>query len=297
MMKRRKQGQRRGMTLAELMIVVALLSSITLITTVLYQNLQGTVTRSNGEMEATSQARLALDRVEPLLESAYVPPISGANSPIEPTVLAPYAAGDPEYDLQGSAARTPSSTDRLAATGPGSDSLLFYSCNDLFDASGALPVPGNTPSGYPVNPTPVAGEKYDLPHLYEIRLMTKADAQALGIAAPGEYDDPTGFGRTRRTLVLTEMNLPSTFGGTSFTRKSPLKLSKLVTGLADFRMTRQTSSGVRLVAFVQHRTATVGNDKRNHALGKRPNNSYDTVANLHTYALSGVAMMPVVCLK
>ncbi|MBN9419213.1 hypothetical protein ABS71_04855 [bacterium SCN 62-11] len=232
--------KKRGLTLAELMVAGGLLASIATITTLMFSNLRATINRSSGEMEATQRARLALERVPPLLSAAYVPALSGASLPLE-TPIAPLPGGV-------------SVSDPLVSTGPGCDSILFYACSDLMSANPSLPLPDNI-----------------VPRLYEIRLKT------------GSGTDPSGQGRTLRTLVLQEYQLPSAFGVRPLTLKTSVPARILGYGLADFRVWRQSNSALRMQASVHYTSATLRN--------------YQSTPGLKTYQFAGSCLLPTTCLR
>ena len=232
--------RKRGLTLAELMVAGSLLASIATITTLMFSNLRATINRSSGEMEATQRARLAFERIPPLLSAAYVPALSGASLPLE-TPIAPLPSGV-------------STSDPLASSGPGCDSVLFYACSDLMSANPTLPLPDNI-----------------VPRLYEIRLK----------AASG--NDPSGQGRTLRTLVLQEYQLPSAFGARPLVLRTNVPARILGYGLADFRIWRQSNSALRMQVGVHYTSATLRN--------------YQRTVGLKTYQFSGSCMLPTTCLR
>lgn len=232
--------RKRGLTLAELMVSGALLTSVATITTLMFTNLRATINRSSSEMEATQRARLAMERIPPLLSAAYIPPLSGATLPLE-TPIAPIPSGA-------------SSSDPLAASGPGCDSVLFYACSDLLAQTPTLPLPDAL-----------------VPRLYEVRLK------------PTASNDYSGQGRTLRTLVLQEYQLPSAFGARPLTTKTNVPARILGYGLSDFRCWRQSNSALRMEVRVHYRSATVRN--------------YQRESTLKTYQFGGNCMLPITCLR
>lgn len=165
----------QGLSLAELLVAGGLLSGVATMTTLMFTNLRATINRSGREMEATQRARLALERIPPLLSAAYLPAVSGATGPLE-TPVAPLASGV-------------SASDPLASGGPGNDSVLFYACSDLMAQSPSLPLPGSI-----------------TPHLYEIRLQATTSQDPTGLKRTlralilQEYNLPTTFGQRPLTL-------------------------------------------------------------------------------------------------
>lgn len=232
--------KKRGLTLAELLVAGSLLASIATITTLMFSNLRATINRSSGQMEATQRARLALERIPPILSAAYIPALSGATSPLE-TPVGPLPSGV-------------SISDPLSSSGPGCDSVLFYACSDLMSSNPSLPLPENI-----------------IPRLYEIRLKT------------GLGNDPSGQGRTLRTLVLQEYQVPSSFGVRPLTLKTSTPPRVLGYSLADFRIWRQSNSALRMQVSVHYTSATLRN--------------YQRSAGLNTYQFSGNCMLPVTCLR
>lgn len=230
----------RGLSLAELMVAGALLTSVTTITTLMFNNLRATINRSSSEMEATQRARLGYERIPPLLSAAYVPALSGATLPLE-TSIAPLPSGC-------------SSSDPLSASGPGCDSVLFYACSDLLAQNPVLPLPNAM-----------------VPRLYEIRLK------------PDVNSDPSGQGRTLRTLVLQEYQLPAIYGGRPLNLKNNVPARIIAYGLSDFRIWRQSSSALKMEVSVQYRSATMRN--------------YQRESSLRTYQFGGTCMLPTTCLR
>ncbi|MFN8609776.1 MAG: hypothetical protein U0931_19710 [Vulcanimicrobiota bacterium] len=157
-----------------------LLSGVATLTTLMFTNLRATINRSGSEMEATQRARLALERIPPLLSAAYLPAISGATGPLE-TPIAPLASGV-------------SANDPLAGSGPGNDSVLFYACSDLMATNPTLPLPDSI-----------------TPHLYEIRLQAATVNDPSGMNRTlraltlQEYNLPAGYGQ--RPLIAKN-NVP-----------------------------------------------------------------------------------------
>ncbi|MBS2038893.1 hypothetical protein JST97_28180 [bacterium] len=165
----------RGLSLAELMVAGGLLSAVATLTTLMFTNLRATINRSGSEMEATQRARLALERVPPLLSAAYLPAVSGATGPLE-TPISPLASGV-------------LATDPLAPGGPGNDSVLFYACSDLMAQNPSLPLPGSI-----------------TPHLYEVRLQSATSLDPSGMnrvlrsLVLQEYNLPSTYGQRPLTL-------------------------------------------------------------------------------------------------
>lgn len=171
----------RALSLAELLVAGGLLSAVATLTTLMFTNLRATINRSGREMEATQRARLALERVPPLLSAAYVPALGGATGALE-TPIAPLASGA-------------SSSDPLDAGGPGNDSVLFYAPSDLMAKTPSLPLPDSI-----------------TPHLYEIRLKSTSSTDPSGMNRTlralvlQEYNLPAAFGQ--RPLTLNS-NIPA----------------------------------------------------------------------------------------
>ena len=211
--------KKRGLSLGELLVSAGLLTSVATITSLMFSNLRATVNRSSSEMEATQRARLAFERIPPLLSAAYVPALSGATLPLE-TPIAPLPSGT-------------SSSDPLAATGPGCDSVLFYACSDLLVDLPTLPLPDAI-----------------VPRLYEIRLKTALS------------NDVSGQGRTLRNLVLQEYQLPSAYGGRPLSLKTNVPARTIGYGLSDFRVWRQSNSALRMEVSVHYRSATLRSYQR-----------------------------------
>lgn len=232
--------KRRGLSLAELVVAGGLMTSIATITTLMFNNLRATVNRSSSEMEATQRARLAFERIPPLVSAGYVPALSGATLPLE-TPVAPLPSGV-------------SASDPLAASGPGCDSVLFYACSDLMAQNPGLPLPDAI-----------------VPRLYEIRLKTALT------------NDSSGQGRTLRSLVLQEYQVPSVYGARPLVLKSNVPVRVLGYGLKDFRVWRQSNSALRMEVSVHYRSATL--------------RRYQREAYLRTYQLTGNCMLPATCLR
>jgi hypothetical protein len=232
--------KKKGLSLAEVLVAGGLLTSIATITTLMFGNLRATINRSSSEMEATQRARLAFERIPPLVSAGYVPALGGATLPIE-TPIAPIPSGT-------------SVSDPLSPSGPGCDSMLFYSCSDLMSANPSLPLPDDI-----------------VPRLYEVRLRTSSTG------------DPSGQGRTLRTLVLQEYQLPATYGARPLVLKSTIPPRVLAYGLSDLRFWRQSNSALRMQVSVQYRSATVRN--------------YQRESVLKTYQMGGSCMLPTTCLR
>lgn len=168
--------KRRGLSLAELVVAGGLMTSIATITTLMFSNLRATVNRSSGEMEATQRARLAFERIPPLVSAGYIPALSGATLPLE-TPVAPLPNGV-------------STTDPLASAGPGCDSVLFYACSDLMAQNPGLLLPDAI-----------------VPHLYEIRLKptpvkdSSGQGRTLRTLVLQEYKLPSIYGARPLTLL------------------------------------------------------------------------------------------------
>ena len=93
-------NSKRGLTLIELLVSVAVFSLVTVFMVLLYNNLSSSIRYSTGRMDARGRVRIAMERVIPILTSAYIPnEIQGAVRPFElitvPTVLKFYTPSDP----------------------------------------------------------------------------------------------------------------------------------------------------------------------------------------------------------
>lgn len=163
---------KRGYTLAELLVSSALLVVIGLVTTILYGNALGTIQFTTSRSDTKQILRQALNQMTPLLQTAFIPTLPGANTCFEKP-LAPYPTGV-------------NATDPLAANGPGCNSFLFYTPVDLLDL--------NAQAAPPASQTI---------HLFEIRLQ-----ESLELDRGQNGRQPL----TLRTLVLQERNPPTTFG-------------------------------------------------------------------------------------
>jgi prepilin-type N-terminal cleavage/methylation domain-containing protein len=163
---------KRGFSLAEVLVSSALLLVIGLVTTILYGNAIGTIQFTTSRSDTKQILRQALNRLAPLLQTAYIPSLAGANGCYE-NPLAPYPAGV-------------DAADPLAAKGPGCNSFLFYTPVDLLDQQ-ALAAP---PDSQTI-------------HLFEIRLQESLEVDSTQNGGPP---------LTLRTLVLQERGLPASFG-------------------------------------------------------------------------------------
>ena len=132
----------------------------------------GTIQFTTSRSDTKQVLRQALNRLTPLLQTAYIPTLPGANTCYEKP-LSPYPAGV-------------NANDPLAAQGPGCNSFLFYTPVDLLDQN-ALAAP------------PAAQQI----HLFEVRLQESLEV---------DRTQNGGQPLTLRTLVLQERGLPATFG-------------------------------------------------------------------------------------
>ena len=199
--------KRQGSTLLELLVATSIFASIATVTGLMYGNALRTMNHSSTRMDARQRMRFAVERVTPMLASTFVPTLASATGPME-RPLPPYPANNPAV---GNATYDP-----LSSSGPGNDSVLFYSPSDFFNQ--AVPLP------------PVAGLNN---HLYELRL----DAT--------QQVDVTRRGRAIRNLQLREMIPPAAPGGPVLPMAGrPPRL--LATGLSDFRLKSLGSSGLQI---------------------------------------------------
>lgn len=214
---------KRGVTLLELLVSSALLVVVGLVTTILYRNALGTIQFTTSRSESKQILRQAMARLGPLLQTAIVPNLSGANSCYE-TPLAPYPAGV-------------SAADPLAPRGPGCNSFLFYTPVDLLDGQAVL--------------APPTAQSL---HLFEIRLLESSDPDGSSNGGPS---------LTLRRLVLQERTAPLTFGLPPFPlingrvrivtrRLSDLRLNRLSGYGVQIRLEAQSrqrtlSSGVQVL--------------------------------------------------
>lgn len=159
---------RAAFTLLESLMALQLLLIMSVVTTLLFRNVSATIQFATSRMDSTRLLRNTVSRLAPLLQTAYVPALSGATLPYE-APLTPYPAGV-------------SATDPLAPQGPGVNSYLFYSPLDLIDATSELMPPD-----------------IQTTHLYELRLLESLDIDRTAFG---------GVPLQLRTLVLQERRPP-----------------------------------------------------------------------------------------
>jgi prepilin-type N-terminal cleavage/methylation domain-containing protein len=93
-------ARRRGLTLMELLVSMAIFSVVTGFMVLLYNNLSASIRFSTARMDARGRIRVAMERIVPILSGAYTPnEIPGAVRPFElitnPSILKFYTPGDP----------------------------------------------------------------------------------------------------------------------------------------------------------------------------------------------------------
>ncbi|MBT9584038.1 hypothetical protein IV102_11925 [bacterium] len=139
----------RATSLLEVLLATSLLLVVGLVTGILYRNTLGTIQFTVSRSDTKQILRQALARLSPLLKTAYIPSLAGANTCYE-TPLAPYPSGvDP--------------ADPLSPSGSGTNSFLFYTPVDLLNVNAVL--------------LPVADQQI---HLFEIRLQEAVDPEPSG---------------------------------------------------------------------------------------------------------------------
>ena len=181
-----------AMSLAELLIAMSLFSIISTITFILYKDGRGIMTRSANRMDGRQRTRFALERLAPIVSSAYVPPITSVSTFYGAPIA--NAAGSPSF------APGTNATSFASSSGMGTDSMIFFAPGDLVNTAVPLtPVVNWTFGTY----SSEAG-----PKMYEIRLDwiyardTYADYQV----------DQTAKGRgplILRPLMLRELYMPA----------------------------------------------------------------------------------------
>ena len=179
------------MTLAELMVSMSLFVVIATITFVLYSDGRAVMTRSANRIDGGQRIRLALERLNLVISSAYVPPITNVGTFYESPIANPTSS--PAFPPGTNTASFSSNT------GQGTDSMIFFSPGDLVNTAVPLtPVVNWTFGSY----DPTTG-----PKLYEIRL----DRTYAPDTYAGYQVDQTPVGRpplVLRTLVLRELYMP-----------------------------------------------------------------------------------------
>lgn len=169
-------SRKAGFSLIECLLALSLLLIMSLITARLYQNVEANLVYFGARMETRKVLRQALSRITPVLQTAYIPPLPGANRCFEKP-LPPYPSAV-------------NATDPLMSQGPGVNSFLFYTPVDVLDPQASLLPP----------------ERQEV-HLFELRLLEslEPDREAQG-----------GPSRTLRNLVLQQRRVPSQFGLSPF---------------------------------------------------------------------------------
>ena len=139
----------RATSLLEVLLATSLLLVVGLVTGILYRNTLGTIQFTVSRSDTKQILRQAMARLSPLLKTAYIPGLAGANTCYE-TPLAPYPSGV-------------NPADPLSPTGSGTNSFLFYTPVDLLNVNAVL--------------LPVANQQI---YLFEIRLLEAVDPDPSG---------------------------------------------------------------------------------------------------------------------
>lgn len=247
------------MTLAELLVSMSLFMIISTITFVLYNDGRAIMNRSSNRIDAGQRIRVALERLNPIVSSAYVPPITNVGTFYESPIANPTSS--PAFPPG------TNSTSFTSTTGLGTDSMIFFSPGDLVNTAVPLtPVVNWTFGSY----DPTAG-----PKLYEIRL----DRTYAPDTYAGYQVDQTPVGRPPlilKTLVMRELYMPpdinttaptlrylippATAGGSPQPSAVPVASTPtrhIGRGLSDVRFQVATGGGgVEVVLYAQDREST-----------------------------------------